>query len=227
VGREPAIKAKELEVRNAGGTDGLIGGGNRFGKGKPHLWRPPPQHQQQRPPAHQHRTSERWPPQSAPAGPHSRPRHKNKNGTIPEHEYRPRGVRRVARSPGAANGARRTWTWPARARHDRHPSGRRAAALRPGGRRWHRKQRQSRSGWGARHAVAASATDGERPSPPITEGRSGPLPTPRRTPALCTVPSSPARMMNCWNLLSAARRPTGVNSGDNRVTCSGAIALLI
>jgi hypothetical protein len=31
----------------------------------------------------------------------------------------------------------------------------------------------------------------------------------------------------CWNLLSAARRPTGVNSGDNRVTCSGAIALLI
>jgi hypothetical protein len=29
----------------------------------------------------------------------------------------------------------------------------------------------------------------------------------------------------CWNLLSAARRPTRVNSGDNRVTCSGAIAL--
>jgi hypothetical protein len=31
----------------------------------------------------------------------------------------------------------------------------------------------------------------------------------------------------CWNLLSAARRPTRVNGGDNRVTCSGAIALLI
>jgi hypothetical protein len=31
----------------------------------------------------------------------------------------------------------------------------------------------------------------------------------------------------CWNLLSAAKRPTRVNSGDNRVTCSGAIALLI
>jgi hypothetical protein len=55
-----------------------------------------------RPPAHQHRTSERRPPQSAPAGPHSRPRHKNENGTIPEHEYRPRGVRRVVRPPGAA-----------------------------------------------------------------------------------------------------------------------------
>jgi hypothetical protein len=34
-----------------------------------------------------------------PAGPHSRPRHENENGTIPEHEYRPRGVRRVVRPP--------------------------------------------------------------------------------------------------------------------------------
>jgi hypothetical protein len=32
---------------------------------------------------------------------------------------------------------------------------------------------------------------------------------------------------NCWNLLSAARRPTRVNGGDNRVTCSGAKALFI
>jgi hypothetical protein len=31
----------------------------------------------------------------------------------------------------------------------------------------------------------------------------------------------------CWNLHSAASRPTRVNSGDNRVTCTGAIALLI
>jgi hypothetical protein len=31
----------------------------------------------------------------------------------------------------------------------------------------------------------------------------------------------------CWNSLSAARRPTRVNGGDNRVTCTGAIALLI
>jgi hypothetical protein len=31
----------------------------------------------------------------------------------------------------------------------------------------------------------------------------------------------------CWNLLSAAKRPTRVNSGDNRVTCSGAIALFL
>jgi hypothetical protein len=52
-GREPAIKAKEPEVRSAGGVDGLVGGGNRFCKGKPHLWRPPPQHRRQRPPARQ------------------------------------------------------------------------------------------------------------------------------------------------------------------------------
>jgi hypothetical protein len=32
-GREPAIKAKEPEASSAGGTDGLVGGGNRFGRG--------------------------------------------------------------------------------------------------------------------------------------------------------------------------------------------------
>jgi hypothetical protein len=32
-GREPAIKAKEPEAPSAGGTNGLIGGGNRFGRG--------------------------------------------------------------------------------------------------------------------------------------------------------------------------------------------------
>jgi hypothetical protein len=35
------------------------------------------------------------------------------------------------------------------------------------------------------------------------------------------------RLGRCWNSLSAARRPTRVNGGDNRVTCTGAIALLI
>jgi hypothetical protein len=30
-------------------------------------------------------------------------------GAVPEHEYRPRGVRRVVRPPGKADGARRTW----------------------------------------------------------------------------------------------------------------------
>ena len=67
---------------------------------------PPPQHRRQQPPAHQHRTSERWPPQSTPVGPHSRSRHKNENRTVPEHEYRPRGVRRVVRPSGAASHSR-------------------------------------------------------------------------------------------------------------------------
>jgi hypothetical protein len=49
-----------------------------------------------------------------------------------EHEHRPRGVRRVGRPPGAADGARRTWTWPARARHDRRPDEGRKAAPCPG-----------------------------------------------------------------------------------------------
>jgi hypothetical protein len=106
----------------------------------------------------------------------------NENGTVPEHERRPRGVRRVVRPPGTANDAGRTWTWPACARRDRHQCGGWVATLRPSGRRWHRKQRQSRSGRGARHTVAASATDDERPSPPITEGRSGSLPTRRQAP---------------------------------------------
>jgi hypothetical protein len=38
----------------------------------------------------------------------------------PEHEHHPRGVRHAGRPPGAADGVRRTWTWPARARHDHH-----------------------------------------------------------------------------------------------------------
>jgi hypothetical protein len=70
------------------------------------LWLPPPQHRRRQPPAHQHRTSEHRPPQSAPAGPHSRPRRKNENGTVSEHDYRPRGVRHVVRPPGAASHSR-------------------------------------------------------------------------------------------------------------------------
>jgi hypothetical protein len=39
--------------------------------------------------------------ESAPVGPRSRPCHKNENGTIPEHERCPRGVRRVGRPPNS------------------------------------------------------------------------------------------------------------------------------
>jgi hypothetical protein len=51
-GREPAIKAKEPEVRSAGGTNGLVGGSNHRCGGKPHQRRPPLQHRRQQPPAH-------------------------------------------------------------------------------------------------------------------------------------------------------------------------------
>jgi hypothetical protein len=80
-------------------------------------WLPPPQHRQRQPPAHQHRTSKRRPPQSALVGPHSRSRHENENGTVPEHEYRPHGVRRVVQ-PVAQGGPGRGW--PAHGATDTH-----------------------------------------------------------------------------------------------------------
>jgi hypothetical protein len=181
-GREPSIKAKEPEVRSAGGTDGLVCRGNNFGRGSltygdHHL---------------STNDSGHLPTNTAPAN-GGRPNAHRQVLTpvlaevVLEHEHRPRGVRRVVRPPGAADGARRTWTWPTRARRDRHPCGGRATALHPSGRRRHRKQHQSRSGRGARHAASDSATDSECPSPPITEGRSGPLPTRRWDPTRCTL----------------------------------------
>jgi hypothetical protein len=50
----------------------------------------------------------------------------------PEHEHRPRGVRRVGQPSGTAVGARKTWTWPARTRRDRRPDEGRNAAPCPG-----------------------------------------------------------------------------------------------
>jgi hypothetical protein len=50
----------------------------------------------------------------------------------PEHEHRPRGVRRAGRHPGATDGARRTWTWTARAWHYCRPDEGRKAAPCPG-----------------------------------------------------------------------------------------------
>jgi hypothetical protein len=176
------MKAKEPEVRSAGGTDGLIGGCNRFGKGKPHLWRPPPQHQRQRPPTHQHRAGERRSPQSALTGPHSRPRHKNENGTVPEHEYRPRGVRRVVRPLGAVDGARRTWTWPARARHDRRPGGGQTTAPWPG-------SSSSPSPAWLEDATSVELEDALLPR--MREEEAGCQPTRRQAPTRCALLPSP------------------------------------
>jgi hypothetical protein len=114
-----------------------------------------------------HLSTGKWrPPQSALVGPRSRPRHRSKDETVLEHEHRPAAYDVLC---------------------DRHPCGGRAATLRPSDRRRHRKQHQSHPGRGARHTAVDGATDGERPSPLITEGRSGPLPTQRRDPTRCTL----------------------------------------
>jgi hypothetical protein len=60
--------------------------------------------------------------------------------------------------------------------------------------RWHRKQHRSHSGRRARHAAAASATNGERPSPPSLREGAGRFPRGDR-PQLGALPS-PALMMN-------------------------------
>jgi hypothetical protein len=97
-GRGQAIKAEEPEVRPQVAQT--------ISSAEKPFWLPPPQHRRRQPRAYQHRTSEYRPPQSAPAGPHSHPRRKNENGTVSEHEYRPRGVRRVVRPSGAAGHSR-------------------------------------------------------------------------------------------------------------------------
>jgi hypothetical protein len=62
------------------------------------------------------------------------------------------------------------------------------------GERWHRKQRQSRSDRRARHAAAASATNGERPSPRSVREGAGRCPR-GDEPQLGALPS-PTLMMN-------------------------------
>jgi hypothetical protein len=93
-GREPDIKAKEPEV---GPRVALTV--SSVEKLSPAATTSAPTATSTCPP-----TTHQWAPaaQSAPAGPHSRPRHENENGTVPEHEYRPRGIRRVGRPPDAA-----------------------------------------------------------------------------------------------------------------------------
>ena len=70
-GREPDIKAKEPEVGPRVALTGLSAE-----KLSPAATTSAPR---RRPPVHQCRTSERRPPQSAPASPHSRPRHESED----------------------------------------------------------------------------------------------------------------------------------------------------
>jgi hypothetical protein len=102
-GREPDIKAKEPEVGprvalTVSSAENLSPAATTSAPTVASTCPPTPH---QRAPAAQ----------SAPAGPHSRPHHENENGTVPEHEYCPRGVRRVVRPPGAAGHNRPDRGW--------------------------------------------------------------------------------------------------------------------
>jgi hypothetical protein len=78
------------------------------------------------------------------------------------------------------------------------------------GGRWHRKQRRSRSDRRAGHAVAASATNGERPSPRSLREGAGRCPRGDR-PQLGALPS-PALMMNILEAEGGAEAPSRLAS---------------
>jgi hypothetical protein len=128
----------------AGGTDGVVSGGNHLGSGEPHQRRRPPQHRRQRPPAHQCCTGERRPPQRArkevlapvlAAGVRKRPS-KNVVATPTAYDvlYDPLGQPTTWEKP---------WMWPTCARRDRRPCGGWTATPHPNGRRQCRRQHQS------------------------------------------------------------------------------------
>jgi hypothetical protein len=98
-GREPAIQARGRRSRGAGGVGGLVSRETFSGCCHPN---------------------------TAPAGAGRLKAHRQVLApalaeATPEHEHRPCGARRAGRPSGAAVGARKTWTWPARTRHDHRP----------------------------------------------------------------------------------------------------------
>jgi hypothetical protein len=82
------------------------------------------------------------------------------------------------------------------------------------GGRWHRKRRRSRSGRRARHAAAASATNGERPSPRSLREGAGRCPRGDR-PQLGALPS-PALMMNILEAEGGAKAAARLSSPHPR-----------
>jgi hypothetical protein len=188
-GRETAIKAKEPEVRSAGGTDGLVGGGNRFGRGSltygdHHL---------------STNDSGHLPTNTAPAN-DGRPNAHRQVLTpvfaeaVPEHEHRPCGVRRVVRPPvqPTAQGG------PGRGRPTHGATDTRAADGQP---------RSAPAVGGGTGSSTRAAQAGEPDTRQLTAPRTANTLLPRslREAAGCCprgsgtqlgAPSSPARMMN-------------------------------
>jgi hypothetical protein len=175
-GREPAIQARGTEVQGCKWSW-------RSRRQRNLLRLLPPQHRRWRPPVRQHRTSGRRLPQSAPAGHHSHPRHENENGTVPEHEYRPRGVRRVVRPPPGAAG------------HRRPDRGRNVAP-------WLGSSSPPSPAW-LEDASSAELEDGFHPQK--MEEEAGRQPTPRQPPTRCAPPPQQGSRKSLK--LRAGRRP--------------------
>jgi hypothetical protein len=127
--------------------------------------------------------------QSAPAGPHSRSRHENENGAVPEHEYRSHGVRRVVQ-PMAQGG-------PGRGRPAHGATDTRAADGQP---------RSAPAVGGGTGSSARTAQTGEPDTRRLPAPRTANTPLPRSLrggAGRCSrgsrprpaPPSSPARMM--------------------------------
>jgi hypothetical protein len=115
--------------------------------------------------------------QCARRGLRSRPRCGSEGKTIKNVVAAPMAYDVLYNLPVQLEEREKSWMWSTRAQRHHRPCGGRAAMFRPSGRVQHRRRCQSHPGREARHAAADSATDGERPSPPDTEGRSGSLPT--------------------------------------------------
>jgi hypothetical protein len=117
--------------------------------------------------------------QCARRGLRSRPRCESEGKTIKNVTAAPTAYDALYSLPVQPEEREKPWMWLTRAQRHHRLCGGRAATLRPSGRMQRRRRYQCHLGREARHAAADSATDGERPSPPDTKGRSGSLPTRR------------------------------------------------
>jgi hypothetical protein len=117
--------------------------------------------------------------QCARRGLHSRPRYGSEGKTIKNVVATPVAYNVLYSLPVQLEEREKPWMWLTRTQRQHRSCGGRAAMLHPSGRMKRRRRCQSHPGREARHAAADGATNGERPSPPDTEGRSGSLPTRR------------------------------------------------
>jgi hypothetical protein len=99
----------------------------------------------------------------------------------PEHEHRPRSTRHARQPSGAAVGARKTWTWPARTRRNHRPDRGRNAAP------WLGSSSSPSPAW--LKEASAGLEDAFLPQTPGEE--KGYRPTRRQPPTRCAPPPQP------------------------------------